>query len=740
MRILIDLQGAQSGSRSRGIGRYSLALAKAIVRNAREHEVLILLNGLFAESIKDVQTIFHDTFGTDRCLIFTAPGPVAALTGENAWRRRTAEILREYFINLIAPDAVLITSMVEGAKDDAVTSLGILKSKVPTAAVLFDLIPLGNPDQYLTGEAESIWYQEKIRWLCRADILFAISQSTADEAIRLLHIDPSRVENISSAADDIFLSTNISSGTASVAKRFGIQHPYLMHSSAFEPRKNFEGLIRAYAALPKTVRANHQLVLVCELDMADRRELGSLMLSLSLALDEVVLPGFVTDEDLVELYRSCELFVFPSFHEGFGLPALEAMSCGTPTIGSNATSVPEVIGRVDALFNPASIPDMSALIHKALTDADFYQSLKVHAKVQAAKFSWDKTALRVINTLEKSVARPYSPPQSVENNAARREAMLEAVAEVARCIPPSDFEILELARGIEANYDELTRSTISCAPGRDRMTASSPLIYPEPNLETITSQVCTSRQFTEATYDRLCLEIAQDKLRHRKQWEYIYILRALEQLCVLLPGSSGLGFGCGKEPLAAVMAKRGVDVLCTDVAPIQSGDAYWGATNVRDYFYEGICSWTQFEKHVRFRPVNMTSIPGDLGIYDFLWSSCALEHLGSLQHGIDFVLAANKYLRCGGIAVHTTELNAEGDEDTYESTELSLYRKKDILRMKELVERQGNTFLPLNFNMGSEELDQYVDVPPYSRDKHLKIRIAEKYVTTSIGFVILKRD
>src|SRR3984957_20715453 len=118
MRILIDLQGAQSGSRSRGIGRYSLALGKAIVRNAREHGVLILLNGLFAESIKDIRTSFHDTFGTDRCLIFTPPGPVAALTGENAWRRRTAEILREYFINIIAPDAVFITSMVEGGKDD----------------------------------------------------------------------------------------------------------------------------------------------------------------------------------------------------------------------------------------------------------------------------------------------------------------------------------------------------------------------------------------------------------------------------------------------------------------------------------------------------------------------------------------------------------------------------------------------------------------------------------------------
>ncbi|SEA73769.1 hypothetical protein SAMN05444680_103347 [Variovorax sp. YR216] len=135
----------------------------------------------------------------------------------------------------------------------------------------------------------------------------------------------------------------------------------------------------------------------------------------------------------------------------------------------------------------------------------------------------------------------------------------------------------------------------------------------------------------------------------------------------------------------------------------------------------------------------MNAIPDDLGRHDFIWSSCALEHLGSLQHGIDFVLDANKCLKAGGVAVHTTELNIKGDEETFESQGLSLYRRKDILRLKSLVERQGNVFLPINFNMGDGELDKYVDLPPYNRNKHLKLMVEEKYVTTSIGFVILKR-
>ncbi len=261
----------------------------------------------------------------------------------------------------------------------------------------------------------------------------------------------------------------------------------------------------------------------------------------------------------------------------------------------------------------------------------------------------------------------------------------------------------------------------------------------EPTLETVTSQLCTSHQFYEPTYHRICKGICQEKLFHRKQWEYIYILRALEQFGVLSEESTGLGFGCGKEPLAAFMAERGVDVTCTDIAQIEQGDAYWGSSDVRDYFYEGICSWDKFEKHVRFKPVDMNAIPDNLGLHDFIWSSCAFEHLGSLQHGIDFVLNANKCLKAGGIAVHTTELNVNDNIDTLESPGLSLYRRKDILTLKKLVEDQGNKMLPINFYQGAGELDKYVDLPPYDRNKHLRLMIENKYVTTSIGIIIIKR-
>jgi glycosyltransferase involved in cell wall biosynthesis len=466
LRILIDLQGAQNGSRHRGIGRYSLALARGIARNAGEHRVFILLNANFPDTIADIIAAFSGILAADRFLIFTTPGPVDELRSENLWRRLTAEILREYVIDTLLPDVVLVTSMIEGAQDATVTSIASLRSTVAVAAIIYDLIPLTDPERYIGWEPAKLWYHSKIDSLRRADLLLAISQATMNESIRMLDIEPWRIRNISSAADNSFSSAHVSSiHAASVAKRYGIVRKYLMHSSAFEPRKNFQGLIRAYAALPKAVRSGYQLVLVCKLDASGREELMRLGATVGLAPNDLVLTGFVADDELVALYTACHLFIFPSFHEGFGLPALEAMCCGTPTIGSNVTSVPEVIGRDDALFDPASDEAMTALVLKALTDGRFYNSLKAHAKSQAARFSWDDTANRAIAAMEEVVAGRMSADEHVVSAAAKRRGVLEALAEVTRGFAPSDLEILTLARCIEANDNAVRRLKASASFG-----------------------------------------------------------------------------------------------------------------------------------------------------------------------------------------------------------------------------------------------------------------------------------
>ena len=143
MRIVIDMQGAQStGSRNRGIGRYTLSLAQAIVRNRGNHEVFLALNGLFPDAIEPIRAAFDELLPQENIRVWQAPGPVHSVSNENNWRRHTAELVREAFLASLKPDIVVVSSLFEGLVDDAVTSVGTLSNTVPTAVLLYDLIPL----------------------------------------------------------------------------------------------------------------------------------------------------------------------------------------------------------------------------------------------------------------------------------------------------------------------------------------------------------------------------------------------------------------------------------------------------------------------------------------------------------------------------------------------------------------------------------------------------------------------
>lgn len=158
--------------------------------------------------------------------------------------------------------------------------------------------------------------------------------------------------------------------------------------------------------VPFAVRKQYQLFMVCQATEANRTKLYDLAEANGMAREDLVLSsGYVSDEDLIGLYSSCHLFVFPSLHEGFGLPALEAMACGAAVIGSEATSIPEVIGREDALFNPLDYEQMAAMIERGLSDTEYWQSLRDHAAVQVSKFSWDATGKRSLKAFEDAYAK-----------------------------------------------------------------------------------------------------------------------------------------------------------------------------------------------------------------------------------------------------------------------------------------------------------------------------------------------
>ena len=410
MRLVIDMQGAQtSSSRHRGIGRYTLALTEAIIRNRGGHDILLAVNDLFPESAAVIREEFSALLPKENIRSWHVPGPVSKASPGNQWRLRSAELMREAFLTNLRPDMVLVSSLFEGLGDDAVTSIGAFSNTVPTVAILYDLIPLIHRERYLENSVVSTWYEEKLDHLRRADLLLSISESSRQEALSHLGLSPDAVINISTAANRHFRPVVLGNAeTAVLRKRYNIERPFVMYTGGIDHRKNIDGLIRAYARLPRTVRDAHQLAVVCSVRPAERAILEELGRAQGLRADELLITGFVPEEDLLALYNLCQGFVFPSWHEGFGLPALEAMSCGRAVIGSNCSSVPEVIGCEDALFDPLDDEAIAAKLEQMLTDESFRRSLEAHALEQTKRFSWDISAQRAIAAIENWQARHMS--------------------------------------------------------------------------------------------------------------------------------------------------------------------------------------------------------------------------------------------------------------------------------------------------------------------------------------------
>ncbi len=263
----------------------------------------------------------------------------------------------------------------------------------------------------------------------------------------------------------------------------------------------------------------------------------------------------------------------------------------------------------------------------------------------------------------------------------------------------------------------------------------------EPQFEEPVSQLATENQFYSPRFQHWCNELHHPFMMHRKLWEFCYVLEVLNNLQMLQPGKTALGFGVGHEPLPALFAKYGIRVLASDQdfrSAVQQG---WAASNQhasekQSLNSQQICDQNQFNELVNLATVDMNHIPSTLyNAFDFVWSCCSFEHLGSLEAGLTFVKNSVKCLKPGGIAVHTTEFNLSSNNQTIQTGGTVIYRRQDILKLASELAEMGYEVMELNFHRGNGHLDSYVDVPPYKSDPHIKLNLSG-YECTSMGIVI----
>ena len=380
-----------------------------MVRLKSHHDVYAMANGLYPDSTDALRQNIGGMLPVGHFAAYMHP-PVASFYDDTASDAVIACTLAHRGYQAVAPDVVLNSSPFEGWHERGVSALP--HRGMPSTlhvGVLYDLIPQLFPGQYLESSVVKKWYAQRISALPHFDLLLAISEATRQDAIRVLNFPAERIVNILEAASGLFRP--LPAGECSDLARFGIVRPFVLYTGNVDYRKNMAGMLRAYADLPPALRQSHQLVLnqVGDLDAFRRRTQA-----LGLADDEVVVTGHVTDHDLISLYNLCKVFVFPSLYEGFGLPALEAMACGAAVLAADNSSIPEVMGRSDVLFDAANPAAITAALQHALTDEAWRAQLQRYGLDRARAFSWDHTASLAWRAIEERLAakRAQSLPHS----------------------------------------------------------------------------------------------------------------------------------------------------------------------------------------------------------------------------------------------------------------------------------------------------------------------------------------
>jgi glycosyltransferase involved in cell wall biosynthesis len=265
-------------------------------------------------------------------------------------------------------------------------------TRCPSVITMHDLAFMLYP-RFLTRDSARYYGQVDVA-ARQADHIIAVSESTKRDTIRLLGVPESKITVIYEAAHPLFERIDLNRANDFVRTKYNLPPQFILFVGTIEPRKNLPTLLRAFRRLRDNYKSDAVLAIAGNRGWLVE-EVDQIIAELHLS-DSVRFLGNVANEALLYLYNAARCFVMPSFYEGFGLPPLEAMACGTPVIVSNVSSLPEVVGDAGFLFNPEDVEALTVALWRVLTDEKLRRELSEKGTKRAQTFSWERAARQTL--------------------------------------------------------------------------------------------------------------------------------------------------------------------------------------------------------------------------------------------------------------------------------------------------------------------------------------------------------
>lgn len=418
------MQGAQSpASGFRGVGRYIRELTKELILCSKgQLDIYLALNGKL--ECDHLFRYFDGIIDRDHIKVWNyyPEVPPACLTDNN--EPKPEELFHEWFMHQFDADIIWVPNFQEGYGDaNVAASVKLTRGRETIISTLHDVTPLIYAENYLNPSIRP-WYMRKLQYVCDSDIVLTDSEFSKDKISELLGISRDKIKVILLSYDSrVFYSSDKYLSADSKEK-------YFLYAGGSDQHKNLKRFIEAFGMLGDEITSEYKIKFAGKEPLADKNKLIKYAEEAGVDKNCLEFLGYVSDDDLRLDMQKCTAFVFPSYAEGFGLPPLEAMACGAPTIVAGATSVREIVIDEEARFDPWSVEDISRKMKRVITDKDYSDRLIKNGIARAKDFSWVKGAEQIREIMLNAPVQKKGIPYS----------KYELCADVKKILSPTDYK------------------------------------------------------------------------------------------------------------------------------------------------------------------------------------------------------------------------------------------------------------------------------------------------------------